>query len=630
MFFRVQPVIVFLCLSYSAFAETVASDNELVVTASLSPVSKTATGSAVTVITAEAIKQHGLIFLPDLLRQVPGLAVNRSGTFGTHTDIRVRGAEVDHTLVFIDGIEVNDPALGSSFQFAFLTSANIARIEILRGAQSALWGSDAIGAVINIITKEGRGPLALKAGFHGGAFNTQNSTIGAAYANSLFNINLNADVLRTDGTNIARDGNEDDGHHNRTYDLKAGFTPHEIFGLRYVQRVVKSETQTDPQPLTARIVADAENNQTNIDQVYQQARLRLSLFEKRWVNHVSYEKTRNRSRFTSTVYGPSFLNGDKQKYTVQSDLSLNTHSTYAIKHDFSFVFEYEDDNAAGSFIGNSNRVGFLTKSYIGEYRLGVLDRIFVSTGIRHDDSDDFFEDATTYRVTGAVKLPGGDSRLHAAYGTGIKNPTLSELFGNFSSFIGNPNLTPERSRGWDIGIEQNLFNDKFNLDLTYFRNLISDQITTFNRTAVNTAGTNKIYGLEVSLSLKPLDKLDINGAYTYTRTNGADKLELTRRPKHIGSLNLNYSFFQAKANLNLGLNYHGRQQDNVFPAFAATSRVVLGAFTLVNLSANYELNKYVTFTGRIENLLDESYEQVFGYTSPGVGGHAGINLTLNP
>ena len=624
-------VLIFSVISNLSYAEIIENNNEYVVTASLTPVSKMAIGSAVTVITADDIEKRGITFLPDILREVPGLVVNRSGSFGTQTDVRVRGAEANHTLVLIDGIEVNDPAFGSSFQFAFLTAANIERIEVLRGAQSALWGSDAIGAVINIITKKGEGPLALNAGFQGGSFDTQRSTIGGSYANSLFNINLNADVLRTDGTNIARDGNEEDGHYNRTYDLKLGFTPHDLFDLSYVRRVVKSETQTDPQPFTSTIIVDAEGNQTDVDQVYQKAKATIALFNDRWLHHFSFEDTKHRTDFSSTVFGASFLNGDKQKYAYQSDVSLDVYSALKIKHDFSFLFEYEDDNAIGSFIGGANQVGFLTKSYVGEYRLGLLERLFISTSIRHDNNDGFFEDETTYRVTGAYLLPETASRLHLSYGTGIKNPTISELFGNFPSFTGNPNLTPETSRGWDVGVEQSLFNDKANIDVTYFRNLISDQITGSNQTVINSTGTNSISGVEVSLSLTPFNSFDINGSYTYTRSKDVNDLELTRRPEHIGSLNFNYNFYQDKANLNLGINYNGRQEDQVFPPFPTPSlRTTLGAYTLVNLAGSYEFNKYVTLFGRIENLLDESYEEVFGFTSPGVGGFAGINLTLNP
>ncbi len=629
MSLRIDIIIFIIAVSASSPSVIAAEKKgEYVVTASLTPVSKTATGSALTVITATDIKKRGSHYLPDILREVPGLAVNRSGTFGTQTDIRARGAEANHTLVLIDGVEANDPALGSTFQFAFLSTANIERIEVLRGAQSALWGSDAMGAVINIITKKGQGPVALNAGFQGGSFTTQKSTLGGSYGNALFNINMHADVLRTEGTNIARTGSEEDGHHNRTYDLKLGFTPGDLFDFSYTRRVAKSETQTDPQPATATIIVDAEGNQTESDQTYQNARASVSLFNKRWDNHLSFTHAKNRTDFTSSVFGASFLNGDKTKYAFQSDLNFQTNASFDIEHHISFLTEYEDDNATGSFIGGASRVGFITRSYAVEYRLALLERLFIATGIRYDDND-FFVNETTYRITGAFK-PTTDFRLHGSYGTGVKNPSISELFGNFPTFMGNPELTPESVRGWDIGVEQYLFDDRLNIDITYFRNLIADQITGSNQTVTNRRGTNKIQGLELSLSFSPFNNLDINAAYTYTDSKDANNLDLIRRPAHIGNINLNYSFYADRANVNVGVSYNGTQQDNVYPPFPTPAfQTTLDSFTVVNLSGSYKWNHQLAFFGRIENILDASYEEVYGFTAPRLGVYAGIELTLN-
>ncbi len=619
-------VLLLASLSTSAFSDDIEDKGEYTVTASLTPVSKAAVGSAVTIITSEDIEKRGLLFLPDILREVPGLSVVRSGTFGTQTQVRARGAEANHTLVLIDGIEVNDPAFGSEFAFANLTADNIERVEVLRGAQSALWGSDAIGAVINIITKKGKGPLEVRAAYEGGSFATNHTTFGGAYGNDLFNFNLNAEVLGTNGANIARSGDEDDSHNNRVYDLKLGMTPNEYIDINYVRRVVKAVTQTDPS--VSGIVTDATGNQTNSDQFYQKGTVSLSLFDGKWRNTASFQTSKNRSDFQSSTFGASFLDGDKDKYAFQSDVSFDTNRLTSIEHNASFLFEYEDDNAAGSFIGGRNQVGFLTKSYVGEYRVSIADRFFVSTGLRHDDTDDFFEDTNTYRVTGAYNLIETGSRLHMSYGTGVKNPTVSELFGNFPTFTGNPNLTPESSRGWDVGVEQSLFNDQLSFDVTYFRNLITDLITGQNNTVTNSVGTNSIQGLEMAFSYSPVYNLDINGGYTFTNSRDANQFELVRRPKHMGNININYSFLNQKANLNLGVNYNGRQKNTVFatPQFRAN----LGAYTLVNLAASYKFSDAISFSGRIENLLDESYEEVFSFTNPGIAGFLGINLALNP
>lgn len=612
-------------------AEEIKKYDEVIVSASLTPVSKTAVGSAVTVITSEEIERRGTVYLSDILREVPGFAVSKNGSFGTLTDIRVRGAEANHTLVLIDGIEANDPSFTSAFRAAFLTAENIERIEILRGAQSALWGSDAIGAVINIITKKGEGPLELNAGFEAGSFDTQKSSLGASYGNSKFNINLNAEVLRTDGINIARTGSEKDGHHNRTYDFKLGFNPFDALELNYVRREVIADTDTDPQPFPSATVVDSTGNKTFIDQTYQKGSAKFSLFDDKWINHFNIESIKTQTNFLSTTFSNSFSNGNKQKYSYQSDLSFKSTTFLQTSHDLSFLLEYQDDNAIGTFIGGTSEVGFISKSYVTEYRLGVADRFFVTAGVRHDGNE-FFDNADTYRVTGAYRLYETGSRIHMSYGTGVKNPTISELFGAFPTFIGNPGLTPETSKGWDVGVEQSLFNDKLSLDITYFNNAIKDQITGFvtatTTTVRNSNGTNRIEGIEYAMSLNLIDDLDISGAYTFTRADDANGNELIRRAKHIASVNANYSFINNKANINLGIIYNGEQEDTIFTS--PSSRTTLGAFTVVNLSGSYKVNNMFSFYGRVENLFDESYEEVFSYRAPGIGAYAGINLTLNP
>ncbi len=604
----------FLYASVSFSAEDIETPADYIVVASLSPVDRTEAGAVVTVITADDIKRRGTTFLADILREVPGLAFQRSGSFGTKTSIRIRGAEANHTLVFIDGIEANNPAL-SEFEFEFLTADNIERVEILRGAQSALWGSDAIGGVINIITKKGAGPLAVNADLQGGSFDTGKTSLNVAWGNSLIDINLHAGILRTDGINIARDGDEEDGHRNRTYDLKLGFTPNNTVALSYVHRIVKAKTETDPQPSV--VVVDEAGNRTDVDQVYQQARARLALFDGRWVNHVSFENTRYRSDFTRPRRDDSFSNGDKRKYTWKSD--FGSWNLWNSVNDFSFLYEYEKDVAKGRSLRNGDEVSYITRSYAGEYRVALLKRLFISVSARHDDSSDIFDDATTYRITTAFKPPAGKIRWHVAYGTGVKNPTLTELFGTFATFTGNPDLRPESSKGWDVGLERSFFDGRLKADLTYFRNRITDLIYGFG-TVTNLEGTNRIDGLELTFSLSPLQHLDIKGAYTFMRADDADDQELLRRPKHIASLNLNYAFYDDRANLNMAINYHGRQRD-IF-------RTTLSAYTLINLTASYQLNEHVRFFGRIDNLLDEAYEDIYSYTAPGIGAFAGIGLTF--
>lgn len=621
--FTIKIIVVCLCFTFSANGRGEAAEI-IVVTAAQLGLPKSAIGSTVTVITAEDIQKRGLIYAGDILRQVPGVAVSRSGTWGTVTNIRVRGAEANHTQVLIDGIEVNDPAIDSAFNLGSLTLDNMERIEIIRGPQSALSGSDAIGAVVNFITRKGRGAGSLSGSVEVGGRDTLKAAIGGNFANDYFNYNINAEVLGTDGFNIARGAGEDDGHDNRSYDLNLGVTPFEALHLELVARHVDSDTDTDPQP-SSRVV-DGAGDGTLVDQTYWSTRMQWSLLDNRWRHRFQADTTETRNGFRSAAFGFSSTRGRREKYAYQTGFSF---ATPALSHNPSFLFEYQDDSATGTFIGGGSEVSFISKSYAGEYHLGVFDRLFITAGARFDDNE-FFDGAETYRITGAYNHKAGNMRFHTSYGTGIKNPTLTELFSNRPNFTGNPDLKPESVKGWDLGIERTWMDQRLRVDLIYFHNTITDRITGFNDTAVNITGNNRIYGVEMLADFELATNLSLAGSYTYTRAKDADGRESIRRARHIASLNLNYALIDNRANINLGVHYNGEQQDTVFLPFPMSpARTTLDGFTLVNLNASYRINDALTTYLRVENLLDEGYEEVYSYRAPGINGFLGLKLNFN-
>ena len=222
---------------------------EIVVSASRVPQQAKAVGSSVTVITAEEIERKQARVVSDLLRQVPGVAVHRSGTMGTLTAVRIRGSEHGHTLVIIDGVKVNDPSnSGATFDFADLLAADIERIEILRGPQSGLYGSDAIGGVINIITKRGRGPATASLTVEGGSFRTGNISAGLRGGGDGYHFSLGGTGFRTSGISVAS-GAEKDGYRNQTYNAKVGADLIENLDLELFGRYVKSRVETDNPPI---------------------------------------------------------------------------------------------------------------------------------------------------------------------------------------------------------------------------------------------------------------------------------------------------------------------------------------------------------------------------------------------
>lgn len=615
-----------ISIPFCIFADDVYDTKELVVTASRVPVPSYTVGSSMTIISGEQLKKQQTMFVLDILRNVPGLSIAKSGGIGTFTEVRARGAESNHTLVLIDGIEGNTEAVfGSAFSFSSLLAKDVERIEVLRGPQSALWGSDAIGAVINIITKKKKKGLAFNSGAEFGSLGTENLYAGLSAGDGAKYINFNAESLHADGINIARTGSENDAYYNRTYNLKAGIALFKNLELDFILRHINDDVDTDPQ--FGQLVTDRDGDKTNTKQTYINGKASITTFDDIWSHEFNYELVKS----SANSFSPGFnfhTNGDRIKFGYLSDVKIKTPSFFNTSHGLSLLLEYEDDTANGTFVGGRTDAGFITKTVATEYRLNLFDDLHISTSVRHDDQE-FFKDSTTYRVSGTYNYRKTGTRLHSGYGTAIKNPTINELYGNFPNFTGNENLKPESSKGWDFGIEQTFLNHFLVTDITFFQNTIEDLIQGQNTTAINLAGKNKIKGVEFSLTSSPLDNFDINANYTFTNTEGADGLELVRRPKHIAGININYSFLSDKANLNLNVNYHGRRQDFDFATFPA-SRVSLGSYTLVNLATSYTYNKYLSFFGRIENLLNDDYEEIFSYQTPGATAYAGINFSLNP
>jgi vitamin B12 transporter len=249
--------------------------------------------------------------------------------------------------------------------------------------------------------------------------------------------------------------------------------------------------------------------------------------------------------------------------------------------------------------------------------------------LRHDQNERF-EDATTYRAQVSYRF--GDTRLRATAGSGIKNPNNFELFGfDPATFIGNPDLKAERSVGWDVGIDQYLLDRKVKLTATWFKATLEDEIYTdfilpaFIATPKNRTQDSQRQGLELTADAS-LGDWTLSAAYTWTDAE-EDGLEETRRPRHTGSLNVGYAISE-RGQLGIGVRFNGEQQDNEFIFATPEDYVTLQSFTLVNVYGSWKLTDNLEAFGRVENLLDEQYEEVFSFTSPGVSAYAGLRFRM--
>lgn len=631
-------------IPFSAFSESDTSElDELIVTGSHTPIRLDEIGSSYTVISKEQIEQRQAVLVSDLLRDVPGLTVSRTGVVGSQTQVRIRGAEANHLLVLIDGIEVNDIAGGDEFNFAHLVTSNIERIEIIRGPHSALYGSDALAGVINIITKKGSGTTTISAYAEKGSFSTFNGGGSISAGGDRYHYNLQAAYLNTAGNNIAPIGSEDDRYENRTLSFTAGLNPWDSLKINIIGRHTRAENETDDQDFVFTGFAVDADNATQLSQNYWRGQATIGSSEQGWEHTAGVAVTStDNDNFVAGVAARS-TQGKKFRFDYKTNAYLDTKTFVNATHILTFAIDHEKDvftqrGTVNPFGGDPNqKQAVKTTGFVGGYRVNLWEQLFLSASVRHDNNSDF-KNATSYRVTSAYNILDFGTRLHASYGTGIKRPTFTDRFGfSPNTFIGNPNLKAEKSKSWDVGVEQSLWSGKVSLGVNYFHAKLEDEINGFffngsGFTAVNVDGISKRQGVEITAEATLTDKLDISAAYTWldaTEPNAGIQTAEIRRPRNTANINVNYAFLNNRANANLNISHTGTQKDTKFAPFPFAI-VDLGSYTLVNLTSSYQINKNITVYARAENLLDTDYVDIFGFQTPGISATVGLNMTFQP
>lgn len=625
----------FVLTAPAAAQQTTTLLPETVVSATREPIPGIRVGSAVSVITRQEIEARNAVTAADLLREVPGVSVGRTGSFGGLVDVRIRGAESNHTLVLIDGIKVNDPSLGQNFDFSQILAGDIERIEVLRGPQSSIYGSEAIGGVINIITRSGRKGIEGNGFFEGGSFHTLAGGTGLRFGTNIVQSAFNWNHLQTRGISTAdrRNGNgESDPFRLNVFSGKLTVTPADFVDFSFAGRSSRSRGHLDDFPCLANgtCVAADDRSYYVFEQLFGRADATLKLFDGRLTNRtgVAYGWTQNDG--ISPTFGVSVNKSRRRKIDNQTSFRFGTPDIAQADHRLTFLFEHERQSIVSNSAFSSFEQAISSKSYVGEYALGLWDSVFLTGSVRYDDNN-FFKDRITYRVTGAYVLRDYGMRLHASTGTGVKNPDLFQLFGRTSTFTPNPNLKPEIATGWDVGIEKSFFDRKAVVDVTYFRTRLTDSIVATQATAFNDIGTTRVQGIEVAAKLRPLPGLELGGAYTYTDAQNPLGTEPVRRARHIGSVFATYRFLEGRATLHVDARFNGRQRDTAFfldpNTFVFSSAPVnLSGFVLVNFAASYKVHENFEIYGRIDNLLNTKYQEVFSFGTPGLGAFAGVRV----
>ncbi|MFD1380012.1 TonB-dependent receptor plug domain-containing protein [Fodinicurvata halophila] len=399
--------------------------------------------------------------------------------------------------------------------------------------------------------------------------------------------------------------------------------PVDNFEFSFVGRFVDFDSQGDEE--IAGVGAVDGDGSTEGTQVYTRAQGRLNLLDDRWEQTLGLSYVRHRRDYLDDGDVTSHYEGETRRIDYQSDFSFETPSLLDASHVATFAIQHEDRAAISESAFSTFDRDISSTGFVGQYQATLFERLTLTGSLRHDRNE-LFEDTNTYRATAAFSIFETGTKLRASYGTGVKNPTLFELYGYTNTYRGNPDLEPEEARGWDVGFDQNFWNSRAMLDATYFEQRIDNLIQGTGESSINLSGETKVRGVELGLTAEVLENLTARASYTYTHGEDAAGEELVRRPKHLASLNLNYRFLEDRANLNLGVIYNGDQKDWAFNSDWTRRPVDMQDYVLVNLAASYRLNENAEIYGRVDNLLNEEYQEVYSYGTPGRAGYAGIRL----
>lgn len=589
---------------------------EIIVTSSRVPMPLREIGTSVSVITEEEITQLGFNSLYDILRTQPGVAVSNAGGAGSPTALRIRGEEGYRTLMLLDGIDISDtvsPQIGPRVEQ--LLSSGIQRVEILRGPQGLLYGADA-GGVVNITTIAPRDGLGGEVSAEGGRYGTQQFAGNVGGGNDTVDFNLSGADYKTDGFNARTDDDtlqDDDGYENTTAhgrfgwnasdNLRLGLAVHDIDATNDYDECYNAEfartdrCQNDYQQQAWRAQGDYELGRFNHQLFYSDSDTERNFYSD-GVSGFKPQGTLERSGYLG-----SFAGSDALKLVYGVDLQS----------------ESMDD---GSFDTDTDQDG-----YYLEYQGGFNDRFFITTGARYDDNDDFGTH-TTYRVSGAylIDMSGGELKLKGTYGTGFRAPSLYEIAYNGGPFAYPPaqgtQLAEEESAGFDLGLSWSTAAGLY-LEAVYFDQTVNDEIyfdlVDFSG-YLQSNGDTQSNGVELVAQAPLRDTLWLTSNYTYNETETNSGANRIFRPKHLA---------------NLGLNWKPLADRLVLGLYVRMSRDAEGLegesldnYEVVDFTASYNLVGGLDVYGRVENLLDEDYEEVPTYNTSGAATYAGLRYSF--
>lgn len=591
--------------------ETPITLDDLIVTASRTPQARDQVASSVTVIRPGELADRQLSSLAEVLRSVPGVSVQQTGATGGVTALSLRGSKTAQTLFVIDGVRFNDPNTSYASWLGGFSPATFDRIEVLRGPQSTLYGGAAMGGVVSVALARGTGAPAGALSAEAGSFQTRRGAVAAQGAAGDFAYTLSASAQATD--NDRPDNEARLANYAGRLDYRVSGTTTIGATFRYLDSHYK-----DPNDIRTFNTTPISNN----DLAGSLATLFAELTPtETWSARVTAGVQKQRYDNDGSFSGfPSPYHTDTTREVIDWQNTVMLAPTVTVvagasyeRSEFTDGGVYPDDTLKGAF---------------AQAEWQATTGLRVGAGLRYDDYNSF-GDVVTGRVTASQQLADTGTRLHATWGTSFLPPSLSQRYGSAYT-AASPGIRPEKSSGWDAGIEQVLVERKLTLDVTYFRNRFKDLIA--YQGAVFPAlgnyrnlGRAQAAGVETSLQATPVATLTLTATWTYLdATDETTGGRLDDRPRHTFSAEVTWRPDTAWL---VGGGVYGasdrRATDfNAFPSVQLNP----GDYAVARVYAAWRATDRLTLRARVENLLNRAYEETYGFPSPGAALYAGAEF----
>lgn len=600
-------------------------DEEMLIVATRLPSPATQIGDAVSVLNRSDIERLGYSQLPEVLRHMPGLSVTRTGGFGGLTQVRVRGAEANHVVVLVDGVDISTANTGE-VDFSGLLVGDIERIEVVRGPQSGVHGSNAIGGVISVTTRTPSEGLGGDAALEIGRFDRRSAGLSMYGGDGRIAGSASVGYFGSDFdiSNDDRSGGEKDSEESLTFNGKLQWRVTDQVRVGFTGRRTDRQTDTDGfdfsgGPAQGLAVDDDSVSDATVDAFG--LRATIASPSDHWVTNVSWQ-------FTATEIDGQIFGSEDERTRI----SIGSRYRVSERQTITIFTDWEEEAFQNLYPFDASQAREQTRDLFGygvEYQSQVGDSLFTGLTLRRDEGDDF-EDEITYSLDFAYDVSEG-LRVRGTYGRAVTNPTFFEQFGFVpASFTGNPDLEPESSTGWDMGVTFTSVDKQLRLALTYFDAKLENEIQSAFPSVINGRGESDRSGVEFALALESgASFLQMN--YTYTDSTDVQDNKQVRQPEHMASLNAGHTWLEGRLKSSLSANYTDGHFDTDFRNYYVNGFVAgitqLDARTLVNAELSYGFSDHFRVYFRGENLFDEKYEEVISYATPGMTFLLGIKAS---